>query len=569
MKVNHIIKKTVITIVAIFTFISFLAAAEVPDSTVVAEFKDGKITMGDVNKKLSQIPPMYKSKYETTEGRQELLDIICTEEVFYLEAKAQKIMEKDDFFPRIADQIKNTYFVEYKKDLLKDAISYTEEEKRAYFKENHDHFKDRTYEEAEKIIETQLKPQKEEAFVENKKEELFKKYNVVINYDILPQINTLAPDSNEVIFNKKLISSSNPEIDRTVGDLLSILNVLSKRTQISLRTDEGKKQYIERLAKFDVFYLDAKEKGYDKNPMIQRTVEQIKRNMALRTIYNILVVESIDTSDDKLMEYYNEHIKDFSTLAHRDIQTFGFDSKKTAAKMRKKVRKLVKKNKEQEIKDLIAEHSVYPKADGILKNIYNNGIIPGIGKDQVYCDMVWNTKPDKISDIFQNSKDKYVFFRIIKDVKAEAEPFAEVKDKVEQTMMRTLSKEKFESVKKELEKKYNLRKYPDKMIVKLTAEEYFNKAEAAQKRRRFNDAIFYYDEVIKYHKNNVDDYKAMFMKGFLYAEELKDKKKAIAIFEEFLKLYPKGDLTESAEYMMETLKNEDKEVIDTIEFEDK
>lgn len=569
MKQNHIIKKTVITIVAIFTFLSFLVAAEVPDSTVVAKFKAGNITMGDINKKLSQIPPMYKSKYETNEGRQELLDIICTEEVFYREAEAQKIMEQDEFFPRIADQVKNTYFVEYKKELLKDAISYTEEEKRAYFKENHDHFKDRTYEEAEKIIETQLKPQKEEAFIENKQAELFDKYNVVINYDILPQINTLAPDSNEVIYNEKLISSSNPEIDRTVGDLLSIVEVLSKRTQASLKTDDGKKQYIERLAKFDVFYLEALEKGYDKNPMIKRTVEQIERNMTLRTVYNLLVVEAIDTSDEKLMEYYNKNIKEFSTLAHRKIQTFGFDSKKIAAKMRKKVKKLIKKDKEQELKDLIAEHSAYPKADGILSNIYNNGIIPGIGKDQVYCDMVWATDPDDLSDVFQNSKEKYVFFRIIEDIKAEAKPFEEEKGKVEQMMMRSLSKEKFEAVKKELEDKYELVKYPENLIVKLSAEEYFNKAEAAQKRKRFNDAIFYYDEVIKFHKNNVDDYKAIFMKGFLYAEELQDKEKAIAIFEEFLKLYPEGDLKESAEYMLETLKNEEKEVIETIEFEDK
>ncbi len=133
--------------------------------------------------------------------------------------------------------------------------------------------------------------------------------------------------------------------------------------------------------------------------------------------------------------------------------------------------------------------------------------------------------------------------------------------------MRTLSKEKFESVKKELEIKYSLNKYPDNMVVKLTAEEYFNKAEAAQKRRSFNDAIFYYDEVIKYHKNDKDDYKAMFMKGFLYAEELKDKEKAIEIFEKFLELYPEGDLKESATYMLSSLKNNE-DMIESIKFEE-
>ncbi len=567
---NHrsVSKKAIITLVAIFTFLSLFAATEVADTTVVAEYKDSKITMSNVNKRLSQIPPMYKSKYDTVEGKKELLDIICTEEIFYLEALDRKIMEQDDFFERIADQVKNTYFSEYRKDLLKDAITFSDEEKRAYFTENHDQYKDRTFEEAEKLIEAKLKPEKENALIEMKKDELFVKYNVVINYDVLPQINTTAPDSNEVIINEKIISSSDSRIDRTVGDLVAHIDILSKRVQISLRTDEGKKSYVEKLAKSDVFYLDALEKGYDKNPMLKATVEQIERNMALRTVYNFLVIDSIDKSDERLEEYYNTNIKEFSTLAHRKIQTFGFDTKKTASKMRKTVKKLIKKQKEDEINTLIAENSVYPKGDGILDHIYDNGIIPGMGKDQVYCDMVWETKPKKLSDVFQNSKGIYVFFRILEDVIATAKPFEEEKARVEKTLMRTLSKEKFENVKKELETKYALVKYTDRMVVRLSAEEYFNKAEAAQKRRRFNDAIFYYDEIMKYHKNSKDDYKAMFMKGFLFAEELKDTEKAIALFEEFLALYPEGDLSESAQYMLSSLKNKE-DMIDSIEFEDK
>ena len=567
MNYRNISKKTIITLAVIFTFLSLFAATQVADSTVVAEFKGGKITMGNLNKRLSQIPPMYKAKYETVDGKNELLDMICTEEVFYLEALAQKIMDQDNFFDRIADQVKNTYFSEYRKDLLKDAISFTDEEKRAYFKENHDQYKDRTFEEAEKMIETKLKPEKENAFIEKRKQELIKKYDIMINYDVLLKINITAPDSNEVI-DEKIITSSNPEINRTVGDLIATLDILSKRTQISLRTDDGKKQYIEKLAKSDVFYLDALEKGYDKNPMIAANVNQIERNMALRTVYNILVVESIDTSDEKLQEYYNTNIKEFSTLAHRKIQTFGFDTKKIAVKMRKTIKKLIKKNKEAEIVALIAENSVYPKGDGILDHIYDNGIIPGMGKDQVYCDMVWKTKPEDLSDIFQNSKEKYVFFRILEDVVATAKPFEEEQAAIKKSLMRTLSKEKFENVKKKLETKFALVTYPDRMIVRLSAEEYFNKAEAAQKRRRFNDAIFYYDEIMKYHKNNKDDYKAMFMKGFLYAEELKDTDNAIAIFEEFLTSYPEGDLSESAQYMLSSLKNKE-DMIESIEFEEK
>jgi len=567
---NHriISKKAIITLATIFTFMSLFAATEIADSTTVADYQGGKITMGNINERLSQIPPMYKSKFSTFEGKKELLEMICTEEIFYLEALAQNIIEQDDFKKKIADQVKTAYFSEYRKQLLKTDISFTIEEKKAYFAENHEQYKDRIFEEAEKMIEAKLKPEKENAFIEEKRQELFNKFNIQINYDILTNINITAPDSNETIIDEKIISSSDPEINRSVGDLLDIINILPKRTQGSLHSEEGLKHYIEELANADVFYLEALEKGFDKNPGIITIINQIERNMALRTVYNALVVDAIDTSEEAVKEYYNNSIKEFSTLAYRNIQTFGFDTKKTAKKMRTRVKKLIKKQKDEEINDLIAENSVYPTKDGILNHIYDNGIIPGIGKDQVYCDKVWDTDPEKLSEIFQNSKEKYVFFRITEDVVATAKPFEEEKDKVENTLLKKLSKEKFDSVKKELETKYALNIYPDKMIVKLSAEEYFNKAEAAQKRRRFSDAIFYYDEVIKYHKNNKDDYKAMFMKGFLYAEELKDKDKAIEIFEKFLELYPEGDLRESAQYMLSSLQN-DKDMIDSIEFEDK
>ncbi len=560
-------KKAIFTLVAIFTVLSLFAATEVADSTIVADYKGGKITMGNLNERLAQIPPMYKSKFTTIEGKKELLDIICVEELFYLEASNQKIMEQKEFTERIADQIKTAYFTEYKKELLKDGVSITTEEKKAYFNENHDQFKERTFEEAEKLIESRLKPEKEKEFIEAKKQELFKKFNVEINHDVLETINIAAPDSNEVIINEKIISSSNPAIERTVGDLIAHIDILPERTQMALYSVEGLTNYVDELANADAFYVEALDKGFDKNPAVITIITQIKRNMALRTIYNALVVDAIDTSEEAVQKFYDENMDQFSTLAHRKIQTFGFDTKKTATKMRKKVKKLIKKQKDEEINALIAENSVYKAKDGVLDHVYDNGIIPGIGKDEVYCDMVWAIEPGQLSDVFQNSKEKFVFLRILEDVVATATPFEEVKAKVEQNLMRTLSKEKFESVKQELEIKYALNKYPDKMVVTLSAEEYFNKAEAAQKRRRFTDAIFYYDEVIKHYKNDKDDYKAMFMKGFLFAEELKDTEKAIAIFEEFLTLYPEGDLSESAQYMLSSLKNNE-DMIESIEFEE-
>ncbi len=550
-------KKKVLKKALVLTFIMLTvvlsAAKGVPDTTVVAEFDGGKITMGQLEERLSKIPPMYQPKYSTEEGKKQLLDMMCTEEIFYYEALQRNIGEDEKFFSRIDGQIKTAYFNEYKKELTASNITFTVDEKNTYFKDNSEMFAGRTYEECEKEIEQRMRPQKEEEFISEKTDEFYTKFKVEINYDLLEQINLVHIDSNEVILDEILVNSTDPTLQKTVKDFFDGYDAIQPSAQISLQNPQALKNYIDNQVKLDVFYKDAIENEFDKNETVQEIVKQIKRNMMMRTVYNMLVVDAIDDSDENAQEFYNNNIEKFSTNPYRKIQTFGFTSKDTAKKMRKLVKKYYKKNNEEALKQLIEEHSEYKAKDGVLDHIYKNDIIPSIGKDEVYSDMVWNTKPGKLSKIFENSKGVFVFFKILEDITAIPTPFEEIKGKIKSTMMKDLSRQLFDQTNKELQEKYHLKKYVDKLIVILTAEEYFNKAEAAQKRRRFTDAVFYYDEIIKHYQNNIDDYKAMFMKAFLYAEELKDKDNAIKIFNEFLEKFPVDDLHESAQFMISEL----------------
>ncbi len=550
-------KKKVLKKAFVLTFImltAVLSAAKgIPDTTVVAEFDGGKITMGQLEERLSKIPPMYQPKYSTEEGKKQLLDMMCTEEIFYYEALQRNIGEDEKFFSRIDGQIKTAYFNEYKKELTASNITFIVDEKNTYFKDNSEMFAGRTYEECEKEIEQRMRPQKEKDFMSEKTDKLYTKFKVEINYDLLEQINLVHVDSNEVIFGEVLVNSTDPTLQKTVKDFFDGYDVIQPSAQISLQNPQALKNYIDNQVKLNVFYKDAIENGFDKNETVQEIVKQIKRNMMMRTVYNTLVVDAIDNSDENAQEFYNNNIEKFSSNPYRKIQTFGFTSKDTAKKMRKLVKKYYKKNNEEALKQLIEEHSEYKAKDGVLDHIYKNDIIPGIGKDEIYSDMVWKTKPNKLSKIFENSKGVFVFFKILEDNIAIPTSFEEIKGKIKSTMMKDLSRQLFEQTNKELQEKYHLKKYTDKLIVILTVEEYFNKAEAAQKRRRFTDAVFYYDEIIKHYQNNIDDYKAMFMKAFLYAEELKDKDNAIKIFNEFLEKFPVDDLHESAQFMISEL----------------
>jgi len=99
----------------------------------------------------------------------------------------------------------------------------------------------------------------------------------------------------------------------------------------------------------------------------------------------------------------------------------------------------------------------------------------------------------------------------------------------------------------------------------MTAEELFTQADNAARQRNYRDAIVYYDQIINHYKNNVDDYKASFMKAFLVAEEMKQTDLALQLFREFLQKYPTGDLNESAQFMIDSLEGKIPEHFEPVE----
>lgn len=560
-------KKLIKIMIAMFLIgsVSNIFSVGIPDETVIAEFDGGNITMGQLEARIEKIPSIYQPKYSTPEGKENLLNDLCTEELFYQEALNLNVKQDDRYFGQIDNQIKSVYFSMLKKDLVAQEISFTDEEKVEYFNQHAELFPGMTFEEAAADVEQRLRPTKEQQIFEKYKEQFLQKYAVVVNDEPIMSFNLSNIDNNSVNAEEILIDSNNDEIKLTVGELIAKWEFMPDQNKKALNDNNNLKRYLENLTELEIFFQEALANNYQENEEVKETVEQIHRNMMLRTVYNQMVVDPIKLDTLSLQKYYEENIELFSSNPYRKIQTFGFQTKKEAKSMLKKVKKMMKKDDQEGIKQLIEESSEYKKKDGILDHIYNNGIIPGIGKDEVYSEYVWKTKANKFSKIFQNSKDIWVFFYVLEDVKAVATPFDEIIPKVKKQKMNNESKAAFDRLSMEYENKYNLKKYPERMIVVLSAEEYFNKAENAQKRRRFDDAIFYYDKIIEHYQNNSDDYKATFMKGFLYSEEMDDKDSARECFAKVIEDFPESDLHESAQYMIDEIdgKNHIEEIFET------
>jgi outer membrane protein assembly factor BamD (BamD/ComL family) len=95
-------------------------------------------------------------------------------------------------------------------------------------------------------------------------------------------------------------------------------------------------------------------------------------------------------------------------------------------------------------------------------------------------------------------------------------------------------------------------------------EELFNLAQQAENDGDFQKAVDLYTMLLEKYPDNEHNYKAQFMIGFIYSEELKDYDQARVAMQKVVEKYPDCDLADDAQWMLDHMgKN-----LEDIEFEE-
>lgn len=97
-----------------------------------------------------------------------------------------------------------------------------------------------------------------------------------------------------------------------------------------------------------------------------------------------------------------------------------------------------------------------------------------------------------------------------------------------------------------------------------SAEELFDLAQQAENDNDFQKAVDLYTMLLEKYPDNEHNYKAQFMIGFIYSEELKDYDQARVAMQKVVEQYPDCDLADDAQWMLDHMgKN-----LEDIEFEE-
>ncbi len=93
----------------------------------------------------------------------------------------------------------------------------------------------------------------------------------------------------------------------------------------------------------------------------------------------------------------------------------------------------------------------------------------------------------------------------------------------------------------------------------------FKAAEVAKSVRSFTKSMNLYDWILQKYPNYEKAPTSLFLKGFLIENELGQISEARKIYEQFLKQYPKHDLADDVEFLIENLGKSDEEILQMIE----
>jgi len=418
----------------------------------------------------------------------------------------------------------------------------------------------RPYDEVEKDVSSRYASEKEQELRAQILDKLFVKYTISIDTLAVQEINFEEADSSEVAGSVVLIASSAPELVYTAKDFAHEVSMFPMERKQLLQEAGAKVDFIKEKANNNVLYHDAIKKGYENHPEIADELRRAKMIGALREYYKQFVVDAAVVPEEEIVKAYEaDKEKRYVNKPHVKVQEFACENQVTADFLLFKAKEA---QTDEELNGLIKEYCVKTANDGMIGPIYEGGIIPGVGKDDTYLEKIFSVPEGSFSDVFGDVKGNWVFFKVVEFTPKSYRSIDDVRAELETNLMRKAQQDLFEKLKTEMREKYNLVVYPDRLEEKLPADSLFTLAEEAMTQKNYARANYYYDKVIEDYANGQDDYKAKFMKGFIYSEYLKNDTKAIEMFTEVLTYPIEGVVTDttlhpSARYMLKALTGEE------------
>ncbi|HEU4332969.1 MAG TPA: peptidyl-prolyl cis-trans isomerase [Candidatus Eisenbacteria bacterium] len=333
-------------------------------------------------------------------------------------------------------------------------------------------------------------------------------------------------------------------------DVDSVIATAPKDLQPRLKTYDGYRQLVERLALEEAILGQAEAAGIEKDPEYQAELTRAKRAAKMRVFYNRRLASVPPPTDSLVRAYYEQNAAQYKIPARVRIRHIQLATQSDANTVR---RSLVKGALWDDTAKKRSKDAATKDRGGLIGYVsQESDLVPGIGKSPAIVAAAFELKEGEISQPLKSEKGWHLIQADNLEA-ATSQPFEQVQAQIRSTL-EAQGVEQFSTAYTESLKTAASVIFDDSIQVAIvparTPQDFFKEAQAAVNAQ---DRIKLYRQLVARFPNDSVSVQARFMIGFTYAEDLGDLENAKKEFEEFLRIHPQSELVASARWMLENM----------------
>lgn len=332
-------------------------------------------------------------------------------------------------------------------------------------------------------------------------------------------------------------------------ELEQVFDELSADSKAEYGGEEGLAALTDKLMQEELYHREGIKLGYDKDPEIIAAVENFMRNAVITKYFSSDIKPLARPSDEGLYEYYEDHQDEFTREPIARAQHIFSRSKETLVDFQKRI---AEGEPMTSLAYKYSEDAMTRQDGGDLGYFNPDGYIRGVGYSKEISDAAFSLEVGVVSDPIKWRKG-WSILRVNEFRPAAVQSFDDVKEEIADKLSRRAVDRVSSIALTELMKKYDCDNYlTNKLkLTQRTASELWN---LAQNSSDSHQRLRSYEEIVDRFPDSEYSPQAMFMVGFVHAEELKDFLGADEAFRRVLREFPDSDVAESARYMLETMR---------------
>jgi parvulin-like peptidyl-prolyl isomerase len=330
-------------------------------------------------------------------------------------------------------------------------------------------------------------------------------------------------------------------------DLDKAIESLPDHQKQKYSTPEGRAELAERFIEEEIYFQEALKKGYRKDEKIRDFVKKYERALMVAEYFDREIKVKAAPTEEKIREYYETRKDKFM------IQPIARAQHILASDSLKLVKLMKRVEAGEKFTTLAHENSedaLTGPQGGDLGFFNPGGFIRDIGYAKELGDAAFSMKVGEMRIV---KWEKGYSLLVLNEMRsAQVRPLEEVGDEVKEA----LTRQELDSVKKvafaQLRPKYDVTNYlaEEMMLTERTAEELWN---LAQNSTDSYQRLRYYEQIVKKYPDNKYAPEALFMMGFVWAEELQSVPDADRAFNRVINEYPNAEVAKTAEWMLQNL----------------